>query len=175
MKNKGFTLIELLVVIAIIGLLSTVIMTSLNQARSKGRDGRRLQDIRAIQQALEMYYDDKGYYPYSGWADADSTSSTYRNRWNTLANNLKPYLKVLPQDPFNRSTSSVTGDYSYSYYSAGYRSSGQTNQQWYMIVFRLENSNKNIEDVDGVTACNGRYFHYGSGSNGIVTVGGNCI
>ena len=37
-KNKGFTLIELLVVIAIIGILSSVVIASINQARDKGND-----------------------------------------------------------------------------------------------------------------------------------------
>lgn len=36
-KNKGFTLIELLVVISIVGLLSSVVLASLNTARDKGR------------------------------------------------------------------------------------------------------------------------------------------
>ncbi|MBI5456834.1 type II secretion system protein [Candidatus Kaiserbacteria bacterium] len=46
--EKGFTLIELLVVIAVIGLLSSVILASLNNARKKGRDTRRIEDLRQI-------------------------------------------------------------------------------------------------------------------------------
>ena len=53
----GFTLIELLVVIAIIGLLATIVMVSLNTARGKARDARRMGDIKQMMLALEMYYD----------------------------------------------------------------------------------------------------------------------
>ncbi|MFH0856720.1 MAG: prepilin-type N-terminal cleavage/methylation domain-containing protein, partial [bacterium] len=62
-NRKGFTLIELLVVIAIIGLLSTLAVVSLNTARAKARDARRISDVKQIQTALELYYNDKGAYP----------------------------------------------------------------------------------------------------------------
>ena len=63
--TRGFTLIELLVVIAIIGILSSVVLASLNTARVKARDTRRVSDIKSIQLALEFYYDTVGYYPTS--------------------------------------------------------------------------------------------------------------
>jgi prepilin-type N-terminal cleavage/methylation domain-containing protein len=62
-NNKGFTLIELLVVIAIIGLLSTLAVVALNSARMKSRDARRVSDIKQIQTAMELYYNDIGAYP----------------------------------------------------------------------------------------------------------------
>ena len=62
-NKKGFTLIELLVVIAIIGLLSTLAVVALNNARSKARDAKRISDIKQIQTALELYYNDANSYP----------------------------------------------------------------------------------------------------------------
>lgn len=62
MNKKGFTLIELLVVIAIIGLLSTLAVVSLNNARSKSRDAKRIADVKQTQTALELYYNDCNQY-----------------------------------------------------------------------------------------------------------------
>lgn len=62
-STKGFTLIELLVVIAIIGILSSVVLASLNDARKKSRDAKRIADIKQLQLALELYYDSNNNYP----------------------------------------------------------------------------------------------------------------
>ena len=55
---RGFTLIELLVVIAIIGLLSTVIAAPITEARKKGRDAKKISDLRSITTAISIYADD---------------------------------------------------------------------------------------------------------------------
>ncbi len=68
-KKKGFTLVELLVVIAIIGLLSTLAFVSLNAARGKARDAKRVSDVKQIQSALELWYNNQttpGYPPVTG-------------------------------------------------------------------------------------------------------------
>jgi len=56
--HRGFTLIELLVVIAIIGILSAVVLASLNSARTKGVDAAVKSNLATIQTQAELYYDD---------------------------------------------------------------------------------------------------------------------
>jgi len=56
-KNKGFTLIELLVVIAIIGILSSVVLASLNSARNKGSDAAVKASMSSVRAQAEIWYD----------------------------------------------------------------------------------------------------------------------
>ncbi|MEO6536074.1 MAG: type II secretion system protein [Candidatus Paceibacterota bacterium] len=55
--RSGFTLIELLVVIAIIGILSSVVLASLNTARNKGADAAIKSNIDNARAQAELYYD----------------------------------------------------------------------------------------------------------------------
>lgn len=61
--RKGFTLIELLIVIGIIGILTGVSAFSLSILRDRGRDAERISELPLIQEALQSYFIDQGFYP----------------------------------------------------------------------------------------------------------------
>lgn len=110
-KQKGFTLIELLIVVAIIAILSSIVVVALGNARLKARDAKRVSEVRAIETALEEYYNDKGEYPPS---DGDGSSGwDVGNQTYTFLSNLG--IDV-PEDPTKTGTSA---GYVYYRYNAG--------------------------------------------------------
>jgi len=132
-KSKGFTLIELLVVIAIIGLLASIVLVSLNSARKKARDTKRLSDFRQIRTALEMYYDDNQSYPGvdNQWFDINACDGAYTDLSTVLAPN---YISSVPQDPLGSSRCNWYRN----------RNSGEG----YLVTFRPENTDLLAEDED---------------------------
>lgn len=112
--KKGFTLIELLVVIAIIGILSSIVLASLNSARTKARDAKRLTDMKQILIALELHFNENGQYPVS---DFDGCGG-----WDT-GNKSFPFLSnistnAISNPPEDTTTGNCTG-YRYYRYGAG--------------------------------------------------------
>ncbi|MEK7608826.1 MAG: type II secretion system protein [Patescibacteria group bacterium] len=73
-NKKGFTLIEMLIVIAIIGILSSIVLVGLGPVQRRGRDARRISDLKQVQNALELYFNKCGYYPGSVQAGAACTN-----------------------------------------------------------------------------------------------------
>jgi general secretion pathway protein G len=88
-RKQGFTLVEVLIVISIIGLLASIILVGLGGFRAKGRDTRRITDLRSVQTALELYYTKFSEYPAdSNW---DALESTLRGAGIGVTN--------IPRDP----------------------------------------------------------------------------
>jgi type II secretion system protein G len=94
-SKKGFTLMELMIVIAIIGVLAAALFPRLTDYQARGRDTKRWVDVRAIQVALEMHYNDSGAYPqsnlYSGNQEPHTawSNSSHSGSWQSLANQLQ--------------------------------------------------------------------------------------
>ncbi len=168
--QNAFTLIELLVVISIIGLLSSIVLASLNVARSKARDTQRISDIKQIQSALEMYHLDHGEYPV-GDDDGDiwqaySRGSEWLQNDGFFRKKLEPYIN-LPIDPLNKDTSDFTyGSYMYMYIK-------NPQEKGYFLCAALEKPASSENPIPN----NGGYYSYYilRGEPGYMFNGGYCV
>lgn len=75
-NKKGFTLVEILVVVGIVGLLGVLATITLQSARVRARDAKRLSDVVKTQMALELYFNDNNSYPIVADATALGQSAT---------------------------------------------------------------------------------------------------
>lgn len=141
-RYRGFTLVELLVVISIISLLSSIVLTSVNNARAKARDARRLTDVKQIQTALELYYDTNGRYPIALAYVGGSTDE----EWSRLLQPaLAPYLSVLPKEQSRGLL------YLYSSTNAG--------QKYGLMVSMEHPSNFHLVNNDGGRTNNNNHYY----------------
>jgi len=123
MKKKGFTLIELLVVIAVIGLLSSVVLVSLGPARKKARDAKRQSDIREINLAMEMCYDNS---TCGTGSEKYIATTAGANTVTTIDTDSTPLYLTVPKDPSDVSPSQYTW------------TANATPYQYYCVYTKLE-------------------------------------
>ncbi len=142
-------MVELLVSIAIIGVLAVIGFATYTNGLKSSRDGQRKNDLKAVQNALELAKQDTagGTYPVS-FPVAMYPSNSAFTYLITNSLKVKSYIQKTPADPTS------TGVYSYRYISDG---------NTYTLESCLENSNDAQKDqyrtyggatpVAGATAC----------------------
>lgn len=103
--QSGFSLIELLIVMMIIGILVTISVFALVQARQSGRDAKRKTDLEQIKSGMEIYRADCNRYPATlpnpgNALNGDNSVSSCRNT--------NVYISSMPPDPQTGRTYSYT-------------------------------------------------------------------
>lgn len=129
-RNAGFTIVELLIVIVVIAVLASITIVAYNGIQARSRDSKRIEKVKAMARALELYNVDNGRYPpiHDGSGAEGSCGSQTENwghcdRNKTLTDALAPYMQIDPTSLSN----ATQGNYYYYYNSPnadGYQSYG---------------------------------------------------
>lgn len=111
-RQAGFTLLELLVVLLILGVLTALGLNNFFKSQIKARDAQRKSDLEQIAKSLELYYNDRGYYPiddgdghiqlaYSDGAGGTTYETlSWGDKFNDPNQEATIYMAKLPLDPY---------------------------------------------------------------------------
>lgn len=118
-KHVGFTIVELLIIIVVVAVLAAISIVVYNGIQGRARDAQRIQDMKTIQKALELYKTTHGSYPAA-------ISTPNASSWELSTNSsFLPALTVdavssVPVDPKNYyaggNATKSTNDWVYTYY-----------------------------------------------------------
>ncbi|MEK7617293.1 MAG: type II secretion system protein [Patescibacteria group bacterium] len=151
-ESKGFTLVELLVVISIIAILTTIGLVLFSSAQKSARDAKRIADLNAVRNALELFYNQTGKYPMSAghatwsghWANFSQCLETGTGCGFTISN-YSPVIAKVPQDPLRKASDPFADDKTYY---PGYPT-GCDGQSYRLAAYLETNSQVLQTDLDG--------------------------
>lgn len=98
-KQSGFSLIEIMVVVVILGILASLIVPKIINRPDEARIVKAKQDILAIQNALDLYKLDNGFYPST---DQGLQALVVKPTTEPMPTNWKQYLNAVPKDPWKQ-------------------------------------------------------------------------
>lgn len=146
--RDGFTIVELLIVIVVIAILASITVTAYRGVQNRAQDSRRVNDLKSIVKALELYKIDNGVYP-----TAAGSGLGLQQGWETSAREAPgEFIAALkfssygfeggvPIDPVNNATedlfvesrTNLTYSYYYVRYTAGSYGCDATKGQFYVL------------------------------------------
>ncbi|MDD5251066.1 MAG: prepilin-type N-terminal cleavage/methylation domain-containing protein [Patescibacteria group bacterium] len=138
-RRAGFTLIEIMTVVAIIGLLSTIGTVSYESARRSSRDTKRVSDVKALREGVEMYFETNGAYPpdsdpgQGGTVLGEPGATVLSDGGFSDSAEGSVYLQRIPKNPFPGGT-----PYTYRSLTADGRDCSAPKCDSYAILFTLE-------------------------------------
>jgi general secretion pathway protein G len=144
--SSGFTIVELLIVIVVIGILAAITIVAYNGVQNRARDAQRLQDMKTITKALELYKIQTGSYPVAvgstgqgGWEISVPTAS---NTDFLAILRTSGVISKVPTDPANTGDMNTTGSKLYAYYryAAGLYGCDASRGPFYILLARTGES-----------------------------------
>lgn len=100
--KQGFTLIELLVAISIVAILSIIGLTIYQDTIKNAKIAKRSEDLRAIKNALEVYYSVNKKYPNTNgawYSECSNVGATQKEADGVIPNLVPKYMNAIPSDP----------------------------------------------------------------------------
>jgi len=165
-RNRyGFTIVELLIVIVVIAILAAISVVAYSGIQQRARNAQRIQDVKTIAKAIELYYAENGILPNSqcslgaGCKINSGWNTTADASWQNLESQLVPkYISSLPKDPQASTATSagISGGQNYDFLAntaspAFWCSTSPNGSLMYLITYRLEGVSQERQIVGSCT------------------------
>ena len=166
-QTRGFTLIELLIVIIIIGILAAITIVSYNGVQDRAHYAKEQEEMRQINQAIQMYYADNGSYPLCDTSNTTSYHSNYQwcgyaQSTNFILGLVPKYISKIPN--MNYGSDTISDSYVYKSDGNDYKLIRNSGSEGLPSIERTNNSLADQNPHQIVTNAYGAWGYWSDGA-----------